>query len=73
MQDLEAKIYDYLSAHEAEILGDLEALVKAESPTVDKEAVDACGAVLRDLYEKRLGVASRVFPPISCAFSGPKV
>ncbi len=62
MQDLEAKIYDYLSAHEVEILGDLEVLVKSESPTVDKEAVDACGAVLRDLYEKRLGVASRVFP-----------
>lgn len=62
MQNLEKELQTYLSAHETEILADLEALVKAESPTLDKKAVDACGQVLQGLYKKRLGVTSQVLP-----------
>ena len=58
----EQKIYSYLKEHEEEILEDILTLVKAESPSTDKAAVDACAEVLRALYRKRLGETPEVIP-----------
>ena len=58
----EQKIYFYLKEHEEEIVEDIITLVKAESPSTDKAAVDACAEVLRALYQKRLGEAPEVIP-----------
>ena len=58
----EQKIYSYLKEHEEEILEDILTLVKAESPSTDKAAVDACAEVLRALYQKRLGETPEVIP-----------
>ncbi len=44
----------YLEAHKAEILTDLQDLVGHQSPTQNKEAVDACGAFLVNLFSERL-------------------
>lgn len=62
MKAREKAIFDYLSAHREEMIADLVELVGAESPTADKAAVDRCGAVLAELYQRRLGVTSRVVP-----------
>ncbi len=58
----ERKILAYLKEHEEEILEDVVTLVKAESPSSDKAAVDACGEVLCSLYRKRLGEDPEVVP-----------
>lgn len=55
-------ILSYLTAHQDDILADLELLAKAESPSHDKSAVDACGQVLQQLFIKHLGAKAEVFP-----------
>ena len=62
MKDREKRIFDWLSAHKEDIIADLLALVRSESPTGDKAAVDACGRVLASLYRDRLGAVSRTVP-----------
>ncbi|PLR71057.1 M20 family metallopeptidase [Bacillus sp. UMB0728] len=56
MQD----VLSYLKSHQAEMLMDLEQLVKAESPTLNKELVDNCGAVLTKLFETHLDLEPEV-------------
>lgn len=53
-------IINYLQQHSGEILLDIKELVAAESPSMDKSAVDRCGAVLRSLFAKRLGVEAEI-------------
>lgn len=53
-------VTDYLAQHATEILEDLKCLVRAESPSADKAAVDACGRVLSDIVQARLGVATHI-------------
>ena len=55
-------IKDYLQQHAAEILGDIKRLVAAESPSLDKAAVDRCGEVLQSLFQQRLGISASVSP-----------
>jgi len=52
----------YLKENEASILADVERVVKAESPTQDKQAVDRCGAVFHSLFTEHLGHAAEVIP-----------
>ena len=47
-------LHTYLQEHQRFILDDIEALVRAESPSNDKAAVDACGQLLRRLFQDRL-------------------
>lgn len=62
MRALEKKIYDYLEAHREDIVADLAALARAESPTGDKAAADACARLLASLYKDRLGAATQFVP-----------
>ena len=62
MKELEKKIFDYLKAHEEDIIADIETLAKAESPTADKAACDACARVLAGLYKDRIGVTTELVP-----------
>ncbi|MBP5211779.1 MAG: M20 family peptidase, partial [Pyramidobacter sp.] len=62
MKELEKKIFDYLKAHEEDIIADIETLAKAESPTADKAACDACARVLAGLYKDRLDVTTEIVP-----------
>ena len=62
MKELEKKIFDYLKAHEEDIIADIITLAKAESPTKDKAACDNCARVLAGLYKDRLGVESQLVP-----------
>ncbi|MCI6260545.1 MAG: M20/M25/M40 family metallo-hydrolase, partial [Pyramidobacter sp.] len=62
MRALEKKIYDYLEAHREDIVADLVALARAESPTGDKAAADACARRLASLYKDRLGAATQFVP-----------
>lgn len=55
-------ILSYLTQHQDDILADLELLAKAESPSHDKSAVDACGQVLQQLFIRHLGAKAEVFP-----------
>lgn len=52
----------YLDEHQDQIVADIETLVRAESPSLNKEAVDACGQVLANIFEHRLGAIPEVFP-----------
>ncbi|MEW9671283.1 M20 family metallopeptidase [Ammoniphilus sp. 3BR4] len=52
----------YLKHNQENILGDLEAFVRAESPSEDKEAVDRCGKMLQQLFLHHLGVQADIFP-----------
>jgi glutamate carboxypeptidase len=47
-------IYDYLEQNKDIIKEDLLKLVKAESPSHQKEKVDACGDVLKEIFQNRL-------------------
>lgn len=47
-------IYDYLKQNEHLIKADLLEFVKAESPSHRKEKVDACGEVLKEIFQNRL-------------------
>lgn len=53
-------IKNYLQQHADEILLDIKGLVAAESPSLNKAAVDRCGEVLQSLFAKRLGVAAEI-------------
>ncbi|ORM70281.1 M20 family metallopeptidase [Pantoea rwandensis] len=53
-------IISFLQQHSDEILSDIKTLVAAESPSMNKAAVDRCGDVLRALIAKRLGVEAEV-------------
>lgn len=53
-------IKNYLQQHADEILLDIKELVAAESPSLNKAAVDRCGEVLQSLFAKRLGVAAEI-------------
>ncbi|WP_240675741.1 M20 family metallopeptidase [Ammoniphilus sp. CFH 90114] len=57
-----SKLLDYLQENQENILFDLETLVRAESPSQDKQAVDRCGHVLQQLFRTHLGVQADVFP-----------
>lgn len=59
MKELERRISDYLESHKEDIIADLISLVKAESPSHDKAAVDRCGRVLASLYRDRLGAETK--------------
>jgi len=58
MQD----VLSYLRKHQDQMLADLERLVKAESPTRNKELVDRCGRELRSLFRERLNLTAEIFP-----------
>ncbi|MDO6406834.1 M20 family metallopeptidase [Pantoea phytobeneficialis] len=53
-------IKNYLQQHADEILGDIKRLVQAESPSLDKAAVDRCGEVLQGIFQQRLGISAEV-------------
>ncbi|WP_455845178.1 M20 family metallopeptidase [Pantoea agglomerans] len=53
-------IKNYLQQHSDEILLDIKELVAAESPSMNKAAVDRCGEVLQSLFAKRLGVEAEI-------------
>lgn len=53
-------VLSYLQNNQHHIMGDIERLVKAESPSNDKQYVDQCGDVLCDLFRERLGLEAEV-------------
>ncbi|MDI9219496.1 M20 family metallopeptidase [Pantoea sp. EA-12] len=53
-------IISYLQQHSGEILSDIKTLVAAESPSMNKAAVDRCGEVLQAIFAKRLGVDAEI-------------
>lgn len=53
-------IKNYLQQHADDILGDIKRLVRAESPSLDKAAVDRCGEVLQSIFQQRLGIEAQV-------------
>lgn len=53
-------IISYLQQHSGEILSDIKTLVAAESPSMNKAAVDRCGDVLRALFTERLGIEAEI-------------
>lgn len=57
-----SSFFHYLKENEANILADLERVVKAESPTQDKQAVDRCGEAFQSLFSERLGLHAEVIP-----------
>ena len=54
------EILDYCDAHLADIIRTIETLVRLESPTTDKEAVDRCGAELASRLEAIGGKVTRL-------------
>jgi glutamate carboxypeptidase len=52
----------YLNQNKEALLGDLERLVRAESPSNEKAAVDRCGHLLQELFVERLGARMEVYP-----------
>jgi glutamate carboxypeptidase len=54
-------IHSYLLTNRYAMLDDLESLVRAESPSDQKPAVDECGKVLQQLFEQRIGVTATHF------------
>jgi len=55
-------VYDYLQQHASLILSDIKRLVQAESPSLNKVAVDRCGDVLQSIMAERLDVQAQVCP-----------
>jgi Acetylornithine deacetylase/Succinyl-diaminopimelate desuccinylase and related deacylases len=53
-------IISYLQQHSGEILSDIKTLVAAESPSMNKAAVDRCGEVLQAIFAERLGVNAEI-------------
>ncbi|MDZ7278526.1 M20 family metallopeptidase [Pantoea eucrina] len=53
-------ILAYLEQHSDVILSDILALVEAESPSMNKAAVDRCGEVLQRLFAERLGIEAEM-------------
>lgn len=54
--------YDYLQQHAALILSDIKRLVQAQSPSLNKTAVDSCGEVLQSIMAERLDAQAQVYP-----------
>jgi len=54
--------YDYLQQHAALILSDIKRLVQAESPSLNKVAVDGCGDVLQSIMAERLDIQAQICP-----------
>ncbi len=50
----------YLQKHMDDILFDIRRLVRAESPSGSKAAVDRCGDVLQSIFQQRLGIQAAV-------------
>jgi glutamate carboxypeptidase len=55
-------IFEYLTKHQEDIHETLELFVRAESPSQNKELVDACGEVLQSLFAKHLQLTAEVIP-----------
>lgn len=55
-------LFSYLTRNRDALLADLEQLVRAESPSDQKRAIDECGRVLQRLFEDRIGVRALIFP-----------
>ncbi|MDI9278036.1 M20 family metallopeptidase [Pantoea sp. EABMAA-21] len=53
-------IISYLQQHSDDILSDIKTLVAAESPSMNKAAVDRCGNVLQALFAERLGIDAEI-------------
>ncbi|MFG0935184.1 M20 family peptidase, partial [Staphylococcus sp. 231237_7MaSpsaltlick] len=49
-------IKQYLTEHKADIIEDIQALVKIESPTKDKVAVDKAGSWIKDKIKSYLNI-----------------
>ena len=56
------ELHKYFSSHVNHMTEDLLQLVKAESPTQDKEAVDDCGRLLQRMFYDAFGVKPTIFP-----------
>lgn len=54
-------IQAYIQQHGEQILEDVKALVRCESPTTDKALADACARAITQLVESRLGVPATVY------------
>lgn len=57
-----SELLHYLKENQENILADVERVVRAESPTQDKLAVDRCGEVFQSLFAEHLGLAAEVIP-----------
>lgn len=55
-------IKEYLQKNESNIFNDIEKLVRAESPTLDKKLADQCADLLTNLFHERLGLEAEVLP-----------
>ncbi len=53
--------FEYLQQHASVILGDIKRLVQAQSPSLNKAAVDSCGEVLKTIMSERLGAETSIF------------
>jgi glutamate carboxypeptidase len=53
-----SSIYSYLLSNQNAMLDDLESVVRAESPSDQKAAVDECGKVLQRLFGQRIDVTA---------------
>lgn len=56
------RIYEYLKASQRDIVADLERLVKAESPSLDKMLTDRCGEQLMAMFMHHFGIEPDIFP-----------
>ncbi|MDF2679804.1 MAG: peptidase family protein [Brevibacillus sp.] len=57
-----SELLHFLKENQTSILADVERVVKAESPTQDKQAVDRCGEVFQSLFAEHLGITAEVIP-----------
>src|SRR5699024_1171827 len=55
------KILQYLKQNRKEMLTDIENIVKKESPTLEKELVDECSNLLKNIIYERLGITVEEF------------
>lgn len=56
------ELHKYLSSHTIHMTEDLVQLVKAESPTQDKEAVDHCGRLIQRMFYDAFGAIPEIYP-----------
>ncbi|WP_288010663.1 M20 family metallopeptidase [Kyrpidia sp.] len=54
-------IHEYLQSQQQRMISCIEALVRTESPTYDKQRVDACGKVLAEQFREHLGITPEVY------------
>ncbi|MDU9418598.1 M20 family metallopeptidase [Staphylococcus lloydii] len=55
-----SRIKDYIAEHEADIIADIKALVQKQSPTAQKEAVDAAGLWIQDKIKSYLDIEPEI-------------